>query len=217
MAKRFGIQASKIGLGAPLFLIGALTSSLAWGQVTPVVSTSQGAMQSTIQSTSQTTPSTAEPQYPKRKPGLWEIKTVASQQAGLPPTFYCIGPETDSAKLHLDRQASVEGPCKFGSFTKVGNGWLSESVCKEGKTNVVSRSLAAGDFEKEYRIDTFVSYSPPIGNGKREDKEALVASYLGDCRPGQKVGEMFIPGMGYISMVDGTVRPIQEAKTKKKK
>lgn len=155
--------------------------------------------------------------YPKRKPGLWEVKTVASQNAGLPATLFCVGEETDNAKMSLDRQASTEGSCKFGGFQRVGNGWLSESVCKEGRVNIVSRSLASGDFEKDYRIDTFVSYSPPLGSGKREDKEALVASFLGDCRPGQKVGEMFIPGMGYISMIDGSVRPIQELKTKAKR
>jgi hypothetical protein len=155
--------------------------------------------------------------YPKRKPGLWEVKTVASQNAGLPATLFCVGEETDNAKTSLDRQASTEGSCKFGGFQRVGNGWLSESVCKEGRVNIVSRSLASGDFEKDYRIDTFVSYSPPLGSGKREDKEALVATFLGDCRPGQKVGEMFIPGMGYISMIDGSVRPIQEPKTKAKR
>ncbi len=152
--------------------------------------------------------------FPKRKPGLWEVKTVAAQAAGLPATQLCVGENTDNTVNHLDRQASVRGACKSSSFQAVGNGWLSESVCKEGRTNIVSRSLASGDFEKEYRIDTQVTYSPPLSSGKREDKEAVVAAYLGECRPGQRVGDLWVPGMGYINMIDGSVRAIAEPKSR---
>lgn len=155
--------------------------------------------------------------YPKRKPGLWEVRTVAAEAAGLPSTFYCVGLDTDNQKSQLDRAPAKEASCTFGEFNRVGNGWLSESVCKEGRINITSRSLASGDFTSEYRIDTFVSYQPPLASGKREDKEALVAKYIGDCRPGQRVGEMFIPGMGYISMIDGSVRPIQQPRSNAKK
>jgi hypothetical protein len=153
-----------------------------------------------------------EPAFPKRKPGLWEIKTTAASQAGLPASYLCVGDTTDTPKSHLDRYATTAGACQFGAYQKVGNGWLSEAVCKEGRNNITSRSLASGDFEKAYRVDTYVTYSPPLKNGKREDKEALVASYMGACRAGQKVGDMFMPGMGYINMVDGAVRPVDQGR-----
>ncbi len=154
--------------------------------------------------------------YPKRKAGLWEVKTTAGQAAGLPPTLFCVGAETDNEKVQLDRIASKEGACEFGSFRKVGNGWFAEAICKEGKTVITSRSLASGNFETEYRIDTFITYQPPVGaSNKKEDKEALVATYAGDCRAGQRVGEMFVPGMGYISMIDGKVRPIPEPRARR--
>ncbi len=151
--------------------------------------------------------------YPKRKSGLWEIKTTAASGAGLPPSYFCVGDTTDNSQAQLDRQpASTSGACKFGAYQKVGNGWLSEAVCKEGRNTITSRSLASGDFEKSYRIDTYVNYSPPLKSGKREDKEALVANYMGACRQGQKVGDMFVPGMGYINMVDGSVRPADQGR-----
>jgi hypothetical protein len=150
--------------------------------------------------------------FPKRKPGLWEIKTTAASQAGLPPSYFCVGESTDTALAQLDRHATSSGACKFGPYQKVGNGWLSEAVCKEGRNNITSRSLASGDFEKNYRVDTFVSYTPALKSGKREDKEALVGTYMGACRLGQKVGDMFVPGMGYINMVDGSVRPVDQGR-----
>ena len=155
--------------------------------------------------------------YPKRKAGLWEVKIAGGQQAGLPATQLCVGENTDSASVALDRKASVKGSCKTGPFTRVGNGWLLESICKEGKVNITSRSLASGDFTTEYRIDTFVSYVPPLASGKREDKDALVGQWLGECRPGQKIGDMFVPGMGSLNMVDGSVRPIAEPRAKKRR
>jgi hypothetical protein len=152
------------------------------------------------------------PTYPKRKAGLWEIKTTAASGSGLPPSYLCVGENTDNSQVQLDRQSSNAGACKFGSYQKVGNGYLAESVCKEGRNNITSRSLASGDFEKNYRVDTFVTYSPPLKSGKREDKEALVATYMGNCRAGQKVGDMFMPGMGYINMVDGSVKPADQGR-----
>ena len=167
------------------------------------------------QSVAPTSSSSTDTPFPKRKAGLWEIKIAASQQAGLPPTQLCVGENTDNSQIQLDRKASTKGACKTGSFQRVGNGWLIESVCKEGKFNVTSRSLASGDFESEYRIDTFVNYAPPLASGKREDKDALVAQWMGDCKAGQKIGDMFVPGMGYLNMVDGSVRPIVQPKQKK--
>ena len=162
-------------------------------------------------------PEPTEYAFPKRKAGLWEVKIAGGQQAGLPPTQLCVGENTDNANMQLDRKANVKGACKTGPFSRVGNGWLLESVCKEGKINITSRSLASGDFSSEYRIDTFVSYVPALASGKREDKDALVGQWLGECKSGQKVGDMFVPGMGYINMVDGSVRPIVEARSKKRR
>jgi len=144
--------------------------------------------------------------FPKRRPGLWEIRTVGAQASGLPPTQFCVGDDTDTAEHHLDRGVGRRGSCQFGAFRRAGSAWLAESVCREGRTRVVSRAIASGDFDAEYRIDTLVQYDPPLGGVRREDKEAVVARLLGPCEPGQKPGDMVVPGMGTLNMVDGTFR-----------
>jgi hypothetical protein len=144
--------------------------------------------------------------YPSRKPGLWEIRNAASDNLGMPPTSYCVGEKTDTPENHLDRTSGVKGSCTIGPFKRVGISWVAESVCREPRTTVVSQSVASGDFQTQYRIDTLVFYSPPLANNKREDKEAVVGRYLGSCLAGQRPGDLVVPGMGVLNMGDGTLR-----------
>jgi len=144
--------------------------------------------------------------YPRRKPGLWEIRNAASENLGMPPTSYCVGEQTDTPANHLDRVAGEKGSCSIGSFKRVGISWVAESVCKDSRSVVVSQSVASGDFQAQYRIDTLVFYSPPLANNKREDKEAVVARYLGACGAGQRPGDLVVPGMGVLNMGDGTLK-----------
>lgn len=158
------------------------------------------------------TPETSRPpgfalDYPRRKPGLWEIRNAASDNLGMPPTSYCVGEQTDTAEHHLDRVAGEKGSCSIGPFKRVGISWVAESVCKESRTVVVSQSIASGDFQTQYRIDTLVFYSPPLANNKREDREAVVARYVGACAAGQRPGDLVVPGMGVLNMGDGSLRP----------
>jgi hypothetical protein len=144
--------------------------------------------------------------YPRRAPGLWEVRSVGAQAAGLPPTQQCIGAASDTAELHLDRSAGKRGACEFGPYRRSGKGWLAESVCRHGRNRVTSRSLLTGDLSSAYRIDTVVRYEPPLGGRKHEDRDALEARRLGPCLAGQAPGDTMIPGMGTLNMVDGEFR-----------
>ena len=145
-------------------------------------------------------------EFPRRKPGLWEVRAVAAQASGLPPTQHCIGDRSDNETSQLDRSVGNRGACSLGGFRRAGDAWLAESVCREGKSSAVSRAIATGDFEQQYRIDTLVTYDPPLGGVRREDREAVVARYLGPCASSQKPGDMVVPGMGTHNMIDGTFR-----------
>lgn len=145
--------------------------------------------------------------YPKRRTGLWEVRSVGAQAAGMPSTLHCIGDRTDTESHHLDRAAGQKGACQLGPFRRFGSAWVADSVCREGRTVVTSRKIATGNFMAQYRIDTIVRYEPPLGGTRREDKDALEARYLGPCQPGQRPGDMVVPGMGTLNMNDGTFRP----------
>jgi hypothetical protein len=147
------------------------------------------------------------PDFPRRAPGLWEVRSVGAQAAGLPPVQQCVGTGTDTAESHLDRVAGTRGACEFGPFRRSGKGWLAESVCRQSRVRVTSRSVLTGDLEHAYRIDTVVRYEPPLGGRKHEDRDALEARRVGPCLPGQSPGDAVIPGMGTLNMLDGDFRP----------
>ena len=140
--------------------------------------------------------------HPKRRPGLWEVRSAGVDALGMPPTRFCVGERTDSPGSHLDRSPGARGSCSLGEFVRSGEAWVAESVCREGKSTVTSRAVATGDFETEYRIDTIVTHAA----GRREDREAVVARWLGPCEPGQRPGDLVVPGMGTLNMDDGTFR-----------
>ncbi|MFA7504630.1 MAG: hypothetical protein WCZ28_08010 [Burkholderiaceae bacterium] len=144
--------------------------------------------------------------FPKRRPGLWEVRQVGADAAGLPASLHCVGEHSDSAEHHLGRTPGVRGVCRLGPFVRAGDAWVAESVCREGKTVVSSRKIAIGDFRSHYRIDTVVRYEPPLAGVRDEDKDALEAKYLGPCDPGMRPGDMVMPGMGILNLDDGTLR-----------
>lgn len=144
--------------------------------------------------------------HPKRKPGLWEVRSAGVEAIGMPATRFCVGERTDTAQSHLDRSTGARGSCSLGEFVRAGDAWIAESVCREGRSTVVSRAIASGDFENEYRIDTVVVHSGPNAATRREDREAVVARWLGPCEPDQRPGDLVIPGMGTLNMDDGTFR-----------
>ena len=157
--------------------------------------------------------------FPKRKIGLWEVRSTGAQSHGLAPSRYCVGEKTDQPDAHLDRRAGTKGACSMGAFKRAGTAWVAESICKEGKVNIISKAVAVGDFESIYRIDTVVTYDPPVSGIRKEDKDAIEASYVGPCLPNQRAGDMMIPGMGTLNMIDGTFRaePSAAPKTRKKR
>jgi hypothetical protein len=122
------------------------------------------------------------------------------------PTRFCAGEQTDSARSHLDRSPGPRGSCSIGEFVRSGDAWVAESVCREGRSTVVSRAVATGDFATEYRIDTIVTQAAGAAGTRREDREAVVARWLGPCEAHQRPGDLVIPGMGTLNMDDGTFR-----------
>jgi hypothetical protein len=159
-------------------------------------------------------PSPAENSFPKRKAGLWQIKAIGLEQAGMPPTLFCVGEATDTQAKHLDRKPGVLGSCTLGSFKQAQGGWLAESICKDTRTTVKSQAVLTGDLNVEYRIDTVVTYLPPIAGTRKTDQDSLIAKLVGACSATQKPGDLVVPGMGTLNLNDGTFRA--EAKPSRK-
>jgi hypothetical protein len=149
---------------------------------------------------------TSEQIFPKRKAGLWQVKAAGLEQAGMPPTLFCVGEITDSANHHIDRKPGVLGSCTLGAFKQAQGGWLAESICKDSRTTVKSQAVLTGDLNTEYRIDTLVTYLPAIAGTRKTDQDSLIAKLVGPCAANQKPGDLVVPGMGTLNLTDGTFK-----------
>jgi hypothetical protein len=154
--------------------------------------------------------------YPKRRAGLWQIRVLGLDQAGMPPTMFCVGEETDNSKHQLDRKAAVIGSCSLGSFAKADGGWIAETICKDSKTTVKSQAVLTGDLTTQYRVDTVISYLPATSNSKKPEPENLLARYLGACPTNSKAGDLTVIGMGTLNLTDGTFRAERVSRVKKR-
>ena len=69
------------------------------------------------------------------------------------------------------------------------------SVCKvDAKTTATTDAVVSGDFSKSYRSDMTVRYQPPM-EGMAEMRMVSQGKWLGPCKPGQKHGDVVMPGM----------------------
>ena len=130
---------------------------------------------------------------PKRKPGLWEIKALSG--TGTPPRVMqqC----TDDAfetQLLKQGQEQAKALCSKSDMRREGDRIVSDSVCKMGVSTVTSQSITTGDFSRAYRVEVKSTISPPIA-GQQSSSGVIEARWLGPCLPGQKPGEMVVPGM----------------------
>ncbi len=125
---------------------------------------------------------------PKRKAGLWEIKTFPGE--GMPPTMMqqCTD-EVFEAEMQKTATEQSKNMCSKNDIKRSGNTIISDAVCKIGSTTVTSQSMTTGDFSSAYKTEIKSTFNPPL-MGKTKDFMVMEARYLGPCAAGQKAGAM---------------------------
>lgn len=130
---------------------------------------------------------------PKRKSGLWEMKT---QMEGMPSPGamqMCVDQSTDN--MMEERAVKEKLNCSVMDVKRAGGRTTVHSVCKHEGTTVTTDAVITGDFESGYKNDMRVRYSPPQ-HGMSDMHMIQDAKWLGPCKPGQKPGDVMMPGMG---------------------
>jgi len=135
---------------------------------------------------------------PKRKAGLWEIHTRMEGMPSGPPIQMCV----DRASDNLMQQRAQEAPDCSTMDVKAGRGRTTlHAVCRIQGSTVTTDAVYTGDFESGYKGDMTMRYSPPI-QGMSEARMSQEGKWLGPCKPGQKPGDVIMPGMGNFNMND---------------
>ena len=141
--------------------------------------------------------STAAPSdMPSRKPGLWEVKMQMPEMPQPMTSQHCVDSKTDSL---LQQQGQAKQECSKNSVRKEGDQILLESVCKIEGSTATTKAVFSGDFSRQYRGEINTSFAPPL-HGMKASKQTLESKWLGACKPGQKPGDVIIPGMGSMNL-----------------
>lgn len=129
---------------------------------------------------------------PKRKSGLWEVKTQMEGKPSNNAIQMCIDQSTDNV---LQQRAQETAPCSVMDVNRSGGKTTVHSVCKHENTTITSDAVITGDFDSGYKSDIKAHYAPPL-QGMADMHFIQEAKWLGPCKPGQKAGDVIMPGMG---------------------
>lgn len=133
---------------------------------------------------------------PKRKAGLWELHTQMEGMPGGPPIQMCVDPASDN----LMQQRAQEKPDCSTTDVKTSAGRTTiHAVCRMQGSTVTMDGVYTGNFQSGYKGDMKMRYNPPI-QGMSETHMTQEAKWLGPCKPGQKPGDVIVPGMGDFNM-----------------
>jgi len=112
----------------------------------------------------------------------------------------CIDEKTDD--LTKNNMAGTEKQsCSKNEMRREGNKIVTESVCKMSGTTTTTKGVFTGQFDSNYKGDLKSTYNPPL-HGIKESATTVDAKWVGACKPGQKPGDISMPGMPNINMND---------------
>ena len=129
--------------------------------------------------------------YPKLKPGLWEVSSRTSQQAKEEPPLrssMCLDDAT-AKEMYNASQGMMAGMCSKFEVKRDGNVFRSEAVCTIAQSKMVAKSTMTLSGDASYRIEGTSTYDPPF-MGMKEASTTVEAKHAGPCKPGQKPGDI---------------------------
>jgi hypothetical protein len=121
-------------------------------------------------------------EVPKRKPGSWEITTVAPI-TGMTKIKVCVGADDDIV-------TPESGDCTEPKITPLNEGIIVDVTCtsKEGKQKI--STTFTGDFQTRYHATLKTTFDPPIGAishmGANIDGKYLGPDCVADATPEKK-------------------------------
>ena len=134
---------------------------------------------------------------PKRKSGLWEITTsMEGMPKGMGPIQHCIDQNSDN--LMQQDAEKFKQQCSATDVKQQGDRITVHSVCKmeatkNTYTTTTMDAVFTGAFDSAYRGDIKTRFNPPL-HGMAESKMTITAKWVSACKPGQKPGDIVMPG-----------------------
>ncbi len=129
--------------------------------------------------------------YPTRAAGLWVITTTLDAQEHendrAEVMQVCLDADTDRVAFRHTAQL-----CTLPQLVHDGERVDYTMVCEQDGTTVTTKGTYLGNFHSEYTVTLDVTSEPPIP-GVSNSTVVQKARRLGDCKPGQKPGDVIRP------------------------
>lgn len=143
---------------------------------------------------------------PKRKSGLWEMKTsMEGMPANMGAMQMCVDEKSDDI-TRQQAEADTRRMCSKNEIKRDGNRTVMHSVCTFDKVTATTDAVFTGSFESGYRSEMRTTYNPPM-MGRKESRMTIEAKWLGPCKAGQKPGDVMINGMSFNPAMMKGMRP----------
>ena len=140
--------------------------------------------------------------YPKLKPGLWEMERTAERGGAQHPNRMTMCLDDTVQKEMFDMGAgAMQGMCSKHEFKMSGNRGTGDFICDFGGSRMHSKSTMQMTGNTGYRTEIHTTYDPPF-MGQRESTTILTARHVGACKPGQRPGDMILPNGQTLNVRD---------------
>jgi hypothetical protein len=140
-------------------------------------------------------------ELPTRKAGLWEMKVA--KVGGVIPEMtmqHCTDEATDKDMINTVSPLAKQ-ICTKQEVQKTATGYVTDAVCSVAGVSMTSHSEISGDFNAAYSVTT-KSHLDKGPDSVRDTTTKIEAKYLGDCKPGQKPGDIVMPGGFKLNVKD---------------
>jgi hypothetical protein len=133
-------------------------------------------------------------ELPTRKAGLWEMKINKSGTVIPEMTIqHCTDATTDKDMINAVSPLSKQ-VCSKQEVKKTATGYVSDSVCSVAGASITSHSDITGDFDAAYTVTSQSHIDKGVPDSVRDTTTKIDAKYIGDCKAGQKAGDIVMPG-----------------------
>jgi hypothetical protein len=141
-------------------------------------------------------------EMPLRKAGLWEMKLVRpGLQLPELTMQHCTDETTDKEMATAFSPMSKE-VCSKRDIAQTATGYVTDSECSVAGVAMTSHSEISGDFNSAYSVNTASHTERPVGGLPRDTTTVIEAKWLGACKPGQKPGDIVMPGGFKLNIKD---------------
>jgi len=131
-------------------------------------------------------------EIPLRKAGLWEMRMVRSGSPLPDMTMqHCTDETTDKAMSAALSPVSRQA-CSSNDIRQTATGYVTDSVCSVAGLSMTSHSEISGDLNSAYTVKT--TTHAEHGATGHDLSMTVAAKWLGACKPGQKPGDIVMPG-----------------------